>query len=149
MQYHYIQIGDIDYNSKPISMGVPHGSVISLFLTDNRYKLKIIKYIQISISNGHGRISSKLLWSVNEAFFSCIILIINQSLTTGIFPDKLKITEVFEFWHSIKCSLLKYQGVKYLANALRRSYLSNRKQYVQIENINSHMLSINTVVPQG
>ena len=35
------------------------------------------------------------------------------------------------------------------ANDLLRSYLSNRKQYVQIDDISSSIVSINTGVPQG
>ena len=45
----------------------------------------------MSMSNGHDGISSELLKLVNDDISSCITLIINQSLTTGIFPDKLKI----------------------------------------------------------
>ena len=50
------------------------------------------------MSKGHDGISSQLLKLVNDDISSCITLIINQSLTTGIFPDKLKIdkaTSVF------------------------------------------------------
>ena len=62
-------------------------------LIDNRYTLKIIKDI-MSMSNGHDGISSELLKLVNVDISSCITLIINQSLTTGIFPDKLTIAKV-------------------------------------------------------
>ena len=44
---------------------------------------------------------------------------------------------------------LTYYGVKNSANDLLRSYLSNRKQYVQIDDISSSIVSINTGVPQG
>ena len=70
-------------------------------LIDNRYTLKIILYnyiiiqdIKMSMSNGHDGNSSELLKLVNDDISSCITLIINQSLTTGIFPDKLKIAKV-------------------------------------------------------
>ena len=65
-------------------------------LIDNRYTL--IKDIKMSMSKGHDGISSELLKLVNDDISSCITLIINQSLTTGIFPDKLiiaKVTPVF------------------------------------------------------
>ena len=45
-------------------------------LIDNSYILKIIKGIKISMSNGHDRISSKLLKLVNDDISSCITLII-------------------------------------------------------------------------
>ena len=44
---------------------------------------------------------------------------------------------------------LTYYGVKNSANDLLRSYLSNRKQYVQIDDISSSVVSINTGMPQG
>ena len=39
--------------------------------------------------------------------------------------------------------------LKIFTNALLRSYISNRTQYVQIDKISESMLSINTGVPQG
>ena len=63
-------------------------------LIDNRYTLKIIKDIKMSMSSGHDGITSELLKLVNDDISSCITLVINQSLTTGIFPDKLKIAKV-------------------------------------------------------
>ena len=48
----------------------------------------------MSMSNGQDGISSELLKLVNDDISSCITLILNQSLTTGIFPDKLKIAKV-------------------------------------------------------
>ena len=63
-------------------------------LIDNRDTLKILKGIKMSMSNCHDGISSELLKLVNDDISSCITLIINQSLTTGILPDKLKIAKV-------------------------------------------------------
>ena len=51
--------------------------------------------------------------------------------------------------HNILLHILTYYGVKNSAITLLRSYLSKRKQYVQIDDVSSSMLSINTVVPQG
>ena len=51
--------------------------------------------------------------------------------------------------HDILLNKLTYYGVKNSANDLLRSYLSNRKQYVQIDDISSSIISINTGVPQG
>ena len=44
---------------------------------------------------------------------------------------------------------LTYYGVKNSASNLLRSYLSNRKQYVQIDYMGSSIVSIYTGVPQG
>ena len=51
--------------------------------------------------------------------------------------------------HNILSNKLTYYGVKNSANALLRSYLSNHKQYMQIDDISSSIVSINTDVPQG
>ena len=48
----------------------------------------------MSMSNGHDGILSELLKLVNDDISSCITLIVNQSLTTGIFSNKLKIAKV-------------------------------------------------------
>ena len=45
------------------------------------------------MSKGHDGISSELLKLVNAGISSCITLIIKQLLTSGIFPDKLKIVK--------------------------------------------------------
>ena len=44
---------------------------------------------------------------------------------------------------------LKYYGVRGTILNLFSSYLDNRKQYTEIDNIKSNMLSITTGVPQG
>ena len=51
--------------------------------------------------------------------------------------------------HDNLLNKLKYYGVKNSANDPLRSYLSNRKQYVKIDDISSSIVSINTGVPQG
>ena len=69
-------------------------STFAFRIIDNRYTLKIIKDTKMSMSNGQDGISSELLKLVNDDISSCITLIINQSLTTGIFSDKMKIAKV-------------------------------------------------------
>ena len=51
--------------------------------------------------------------------------------------------------HDILLNKLTYYGVKNSTTDLLRSYLPNRKQYVQIDDISSSIVSINTGVPQG
>ena len=53
------------------------------------------------------------------------------------------------FNHNIILQKLTFYGVANSAITLLRSYLSNRKQYVQIDDVSSSMLSNNTGVPQG
>ena len=51
--------------------------------------------------------------------------------------------------HSILINKLEYYGVKGSHLRLLHSYLSNRKQYTEINNTKSNILSITTGVPQG
>ena len=54
-------------------------------LIDNRYTLKVIQDIKMSMSNGHDEISSELLKLVNDDIFSCITLIIKSVIDYGYF----------------------------------------------------------------
>ena len=54
----------------------------------------MIKNVKLSKSKGHDGISSEVLKLISNEISSSITLIINQTLTTGIFPDKLKIAKV-------------------------------------------------------
>ena len=51
--------------------------------------------------------------------------------------------------HTILLKKLNHYGIRGIANNLIKSYLSNRKQYVQIGDIKSDLLNINCGVPQG
>ena len=55
-------------------------------------------YIRTKTSSGYDGISTQLLKFLSPALISPLRLIINQSLITGIFPDKLKIAKVVPFF---------------------------------------------------
>ena len=55
---------------------------------------KVIEKLKPKSSSGHDGISSALLKEINLITVKIITLIINQSLSTGIFPDKLKLAKV-------------------------------------------------------
>ena len=64
-------------------------------LIDNNATIRIIKHIKISTNNlEHDGISSDLLKLITNDISKCITVIINQSLTSGIFPNSLKIAKV-------------------------------------------------------
>ena len=50
--------------------------------------------MKLSKSKGHDGISSEVLTLISNDISISITLIINQTLTSGIFPDKLKIAKV-------------------------------------------------------
>ena len=209
-------------------------------LIDNNATMRIIKNTKISTSKGHDGISSELLRLITNDISKCITVIINQSLTSGIFPNSLKIAKVTPIFkkennklitnyrpisvlpviskifetviheqlseyfisnnlfcpqqygfrknsstelaalelldrvldqmdkhkipinfhinlskafdslrHDILLDKLTYYGVTHPAKKLIESYLSNRKQFVQVGNIKSTMKQVSTGVPQG
>ena len=192
------------------------------------------------VSFGFDGISSKLIKMIKDALVKPITIIINQMLTTGIFPEKLKIAKViplykkddaaffnnyrpisllpaiskifekvifkqlYQFFsekkllyksqygfrtehstefaavevvdriltemdqmntpinvfldlskafdtldHEILLEKLLYYGIKGVSLKLMESYLTNRKQYVNIDGTCSEMSTLNTGVPQG
>ena len=65
----------------------------------------------------------------------------------GIFIDLEKAFDTVN--HSILCEKLNYYGLRGNVNNLIQSYLSNRKQFVSIDGVNSNTLNVNCGVPQG
>ena len=61
---------------------------------DSNQVSTIISKLKSKSSSGHDGISAFLLKDINLIATPTITLIINQSLSTGIFPDKLKIAKV-------------------------------------------------------
>ena len=58
------------------------------------YVKKVLGKLKSKSSSGHDGISSLLLKEINDIIAEVTTLIINQSLSTGIFPDKLKLAKV-------------------------------------------------------
>ena len=50
--------------------------------------------LNLSHSCGHDNLSTVTLKYIINELSECLTLIINQSITTGIFPDQLKIAKV-------------------------------------------------------
>ena len=201
---------------------------------------KVIYSLHTKHSSGHDGISVKLLKFLAPALVRPLTLIINQSLITGIFPDKLKVAKVIPLYkkddklimdnyrpisllssiskvfekvvflqlssyfiennlfhdgqygfrekhstelatmelmdrvisalddkdlpisifmdlskafdtldHTTLLHKLKYYGINGITLNWFNSYLSNRSQYVEIDNVLSTKMVINTGVPQG
>ena len=71
----------------------------------------------------------------------------NNETPINIFLELFKAFDTID--HNILLDKLKYYGLDDIAIQLFRSYLTNRYQYVQIENAKSQLLEIKTGVPQG
>jgi hypothetical protein len=75
--------------------------------TEKRFKFNIvtdhsvqytISKLKPKLSSGHDNISSKLLLQMSPTIHSILRSIINQSITTGIVPDQIKIAEVIPIY---------------------------------------------------
>ena len=63
-------------------------------LVDNNYVKKTKKSLRSKSSTGHDGISTKLLKFISPALIEYFRIFINQSLITGIYPNKLKIAKI-------------------------------------------------------
>jgi hypothetical protein len=76
---------------------------------------KIIRSLKTKLSSGEDGISTKLLKAISPAVIEPLTIIINQSLLTGIFPQKLKIAKVVPIFKSKdKSDINNYRPVSLL-----------------------------------
>ena len=71
----------------------------------------------------------------------------NGKVPFSIFLDISKTFDTID--HTILTQKLKHYGIQGCALKLFKKYLSNRKQYVKLNNVKSEMCEIKTGVPQG
>ena len=69
-------------------------STFNFKLIDNTTTMRYLSNLNISHSCGHDNLSTVILKYIANEISECLTLIINQSITTGIFPDQLKIAKV-------------------------------------------------------
>ena len=81
-------------------------------------------------------ITDKIQRAIEAKLYSC-----------GIFLDLSKAFDTVD--HSILLTKLEHYGIRGIANEWFRSYLSNRQQFVSINNSDSSTLHITCGVPQG
>jgi len=147
--------------------------IITLHKKDS--KLKISNYRPISILSNINKILEKLMFkrlyefleehrciyelqfgfranhSTNHAILSITQkiqeAINNDNIAIGIFIDLQKAFDTVN--HEILLRKLDHYGVRGLANKWFESYLTNRKQFVDINGVNSKQTTIKHGVPQG
>ena len=71
----------------------------------------------------------------------------NNDVPIGIFLNLSK--ALTRLTNAILLSKLEHYGVDGIPLQLVKHYLTNRKQYVKLNEVNSNLLPINTGVPQG
>ena len=77
-------------------------STFNFKVIDNATTMQYLSKITNSHSCGHDNISSSTLKCIAHEICECLTLIINQSITTGIFPENLKIAKVVQYFTSHK-----------------------------------------------
>ena len=70
------------------------------------YTIKVIDNLENKNSSGHDGISNKLLKTIKGDISQSLTIIINQMLTTGIFPDDFKLSKVIPLFKKGDSSLL-------------------------------------------
>ena len=89
--------------------------------------------------------------STNQAILSIVDniqrAIENKEYSCGIFLDFAKTFDTVN--HGILLKKLEMYGIRGVANDWFQSYLSNRKQYVYLNNTASDLCSLNCGIPQG
>ena len=109
--------------------------------TDHRFKFQqvstkevvsIINKLKNKTSSGKDEISNKLLKSIKDVISEPLTVIINQSLLTGIFPEKLKIAKVKPLYKKgDKCCFNNYRPISILPTI---SKVFERVMYTQLYN---------------
>ncbi len=107
--------------------------------TESRFKLNpiteddtlsIITKLKSKNSSGNDELSNKLLKTIKNEISMPLTIIINQSLSTGIFPDALKLAKVKPIYKKgIKSSLNNYRPISLLPTV---SKVFERVIYTQI-----------------
>ena len=85
-------------NKKPFNsyLTAPCAAWFNFDYTNPDDNEKIIQNLRPKSSSGYDNISTKLLKEIEHVILRPLSIIVNQSLCTGIFPEKLKIAKVQE-----------------------------------------------------
>ena len=110
----------IDTSGKPSFSSYLRNASVTNFTftyTNSDEVLTLINGLKPKHSSGHDEISSKLLKDIGVVIAPTLSVIINQSLCTGVFPDKLKIAKVIPFFKKGDESLIKnYRPISLLSS---------------------------------
>ena len=110
---------------------------------DNNDTVRLIKGMKMSQSKEHDGISSELIKLINTDISSSITVIINLSLTSGIFPDKPKIAKVSPIFKKVNKKLIcNYRPISVLP------VISKVFEIVLQEQLTEYFVSNNLFAPQ-
>ena len=133
-------------NYRPISLLSQFSKILEkLFVA--RLDNFIEKYQLLSEHQYGFRSNRSTLMAVTELVESISTGMNNREYTVGVFIDLKKAFDTID--HKILLKKMDRYGVRGVANMWLESYLQERNQYVQINNVDSDPLNITHGVPQG
>ena len=133
-------------NYRPVSL-LPQLSKILEKLFGIRLDSFINRYNLLS-SNQYGfRTNMSTSLALMELTEEITTALDDKKVTAGVFIDLKKAFDTIN--HNLLLKKLAHYGVRGVANKWLASYLSNRKQYVSIDECNSDLLNVLCGVPQG
>ena len=133
-------------NYRPISLLSNINKIIEKLMHERVYdfleKYKCIYELQFGFRKGHS--TSHALIDLTEAIRRSID---QNKFSVGVFIDLQKAFDTVD--HHILLKKLEHYGIRGTANKWFQSYLTNRQQFVTINNQNSSLKPMNYGVPQG
>ena len=73
---------------------------------NKKYTIKAVENLENKNSSSHDGISNKLLKSIKCSISKSLTIVINKMITTGIFPDAVKVSKVTPIFKKGDCSLM-------------------------------------------
>ena len=133
-------------NYRPISVLSQVNKIFEKILHKRLYKyltkFKILYEYQFGFREGHS--TTQALIDITDRLKTAMDA---KELSCGIFIDLTKAFDTVD--HSILLKKMYTYGIRGNVHNLFKSYLSNRQQYVKVNNTNSDMKPVKCGVPQG
>ena len=133
----------------PLHYGAP-GSTVFEFKNITHPELKgVLMRTKVCKSSGLDRISNKLLKAAGNTIIDSLVNIFNVSLSTGIFPDKMKhakVTPIYKSGEKIDCSNYRPISVISAVAKMFEQIVYNQLNYFLNENtiISTHQSGFRT-----
>ena len=133
-------------NYRPISVLSQVNKVFEKILHKRLYKyltkFEILYEYQFGFRKGHS--TTQALIEITDKIKRALD---NKEQTCGIFIDLTKAFDTVD--HNILLKKMHHYGIRGVVNNLFKSYLTNRQQFVKVNNVSSSMKPVTCGVPQG
>ncbi len=133
-------------NYRPVSL-LPQFSKIIEKLFDVRLQKFIDKHNLLNNGQYGFRSNCSTSFALMELIEEICNNLDNKKLTVGVFIDLKKAFDTID--HNLLLQKLDFYGIRGATNDWVKSYLTNRKQFVQVDGHSSDLLDIICGVPQG